>query len=120
MNNNITIHKVKNFEKHKQNLIDLIFSMPQSGIKDGLTEKITHSDWNHSQDRDRKYFNYMLQHIIPDFSKFICNIYGIDKLRFGFKFMNLVIIIVTILIQELTWLMYYLLNYLTKIYQPVL
>ena len=30
MNNNITIHKIKNFEKHKQNLIDLIFSMPQS------------------------------------------------------------------------------------------
>ena len=83
MNNNITIHKVKNFEKHKQNLIDLIFSVPQSGIRDGLVEKISHSDWNHSKERHRKYFDYMLEHIIPDFSKFICNTYGVDKLRFG-------------------------------------
>ena len=83
MNNNITIHKIKNFEKHKQALIDHIFSIPQLTIKDGLTEKITRSDWNHSENRERKYFDYMLQHIIPDFSRFICNTYGVDKISFG-------------------------------------
>ena len=61
MNEHIHIHKVKNFETHKQTLIDLIFSLPKTRVAGGPKERISHSDWTFPENHERKYFSYRFQ-----------------------------------------------------------
>ena len=56
-------HNVKNFDKHKKNLIDLIYKIPQNPLK-----TISHTDWNLPETMRREYVEYIInQKIIEDY-----------------------------------------------------
>lgn len=56
-------HNVKNFEKHKKNLIDLIYKIPQNPLT-----TISHTDWNLPETMRREYVEYIFnEKIIEDY-----------------------------------------------------
>lgn len=62
------IYKVKNFIKHKENIISLINRIPKNPLKNA-TDVISHTDWNLPLNFEREYFKYIEKEIFEDFSK---------------------------------------------------
>ena len=64
------IYKIKNFEEHKKNIIDLIYKIPLNPKSDKAgEERISHTDWNLSDEVRKDYIEYIHKHILKDFSK---------------------------------------------------
>jgi len=74
------IYKVKNFEKHKNNLLNLIFELPENKIETNGCS-VSHSDYFSEQKSKKEYVKYFQENIIKDFAKFICE-------KFNCKFVN--------------------------------
>tara|TARA_R100001129_G_scaffold30356_1_gene20057 strand:+ start:2537 stop:3073 length:537 start_codon:yes stop_codon:yes gene_type:complete len=63
------IYKVKNFKEHQKNIIDLIYRIPLNPkIDKNGGEKISHTDWNLTDEVRKEYRDYIHEHILKDFS----------------------------------------------------
>ena len=69
------IFSVSDFKNHKQNLIDLIFSIPKNSLYSGY-DKISHQDYNMPKNMERKYVEYFKNNIFSKFAESICNSYS--------------------------------------------
>jgi uncharacterized protein YjlB len=64
--NYINKYKVLNFKKHKNKIIDLIFKIPQTSIKN-IKESIFHSDWEIPSTMKRDYLEYFCKNILESY-----------------------------------------------------
>jgi len=64
--NYINKYKVLNFQEHKNKIIDLIFKIPRTPLKD-KNESIFHTDWEIPQSMQRDYLEYFKKNIMEDF-----------------------------------------------------
>ena len=64
--NYINKYKTLNFKKHKNNIINLIFKIPQTTKKDKI-ENIFHTDWEIPSTMKREYLEYFYENILKDF-----------------------------------------------------
>ena len=71
------LYKIKNFNYHKQKLINLIDQIPTNRCDiDGC--KISHSDWNLHSNKSKEYKEYFFNNIYQDFGKQICKNFNCD------------------------------------------
>jgi len=73
------IHKVKNFEKHKKNIIDLIYQIPLHSFENE-TQKITHTDWGLAKQNTGFYKKYIVDNFFSDFGKDLANSITLEHL----------------------------------------
>ena len=66
------IHKVDNFNEHKNKLINLINKIPETSIKE-QKQKISHTDWQIPKTMKREYLEYFFKKIFKNFAKNICH-----------------------------------------------
>tara|TARA_R110000803_G_scaffold48220_3_gene100174 strand:+ start:571 stop:1074 length:504 start_codon:yes stop_codon:yes gene_type:complete len=76
MDNCLFSHKVTNFSKHKDNLINLINKMPLNKF-----ENISNTDGNLPKNIKRTYLDYFIKNIYNDFSLNFCNYFSVHKLE---------------------------------------
>jgi len=76
---NINIYKIPNFLKHKENLIHLIFKIPQTYLQNN-SESISHTDWQITKNMKREYQEYFMTHIFKDFAKSFGSKYKFNKI----------------------------------------
>ena len=75
----LNIFTIKNFQNHKNVLIDLINKIPQTPlVSDGID--VEHSDWEVTPKMKREYIDYFKKHIFEDFAKEICKNFNCDSL----------------------------------------
>lgn len=84
--NYISKYKVKNFQEHKKNIINLIFKIPQT-ILVSKHERIFHTDWEIPNTMQKEYREYFEKNIMEDFfndfkSKFNFEEVELDNLWF--------------------------------------
>jgi len=69
------IYNVPNFNQHKQNLIDLIYKIPQNPINN-IGDKIFHQDYGLPKTMKREYSDYFQKNIFNEFASSICSFFG--------------------------------------------
>ena len=79
MNEYFNIYKVKNFNTHKQKLIELIHKIPKTTYTD-KDQQISHTDWQIPSTMYREYFDYFIKNIFYDFEKELKINFNADKI----------------------------------------
>ena len=76
----MNIYKVPDHKNHKQKLLDLIASIPETPLKGYNTvDKISHTDW--SLTGKQEYWKYFTKNILKLFGNYFCNTYRSDSFR---------------------------------------
>ena len=69
------IYRVPNFSEHKQNLINLIYKIPQNPMN-VPGDKIFHQDYGLPKTMKREYAEYFQEYILNGFAPKICQFFG--------------------------------------------
>ena len=73
------IYRVANFKEHKQNLINLIYKIPQNPMDIG--GKIFHQDYGLPRTMKREYKDYFQNNILNEFCSSVCNFFGVKGIE---------------------------------------
>ena len=78
----MNIYKVPDHQNHKQKLLDLIASIPETPLRGYETvDKISHTDWSLRKTRPREYWNYFKKNIFEEYGQHLCKTFNWDILR---------------------------------------
>ena len=83
-NNYLFNYVVPNFDKHQDNLINLIHKIPNNPMEMSPPKcTVFHTDWNLPKKMYKEYLNYFREHILKDYAKSFCEHFKVETLKFN-------------------------------------